>query len=673
MTPKSATFFGAFLVAATLVLPASISGLKAAERRASIDHAIDLRLDPESRNVTVSDVITVTGRKEIRFRLAPWLTVKRLLLDGRALPVPAAANMWQTSLPDRGRHQIELQFQGKVAALQRGGRGGLAQSAALGPDGGYLFESAGWIPLTGDERVSYRLRVEVPVSHRAVATGRLSDEKISKTTYSARFSADNTLDLPALFIGPYVVQERQSDDIRLRTYFHRDVARLSEIYLSDSARYLKRYQALIGPYPYRDFHVISAPVPVGLGFPNLTYIGRRILPLPFIRARSLAHEVLHNWWGNGVTIDYGTGNWAEGLTTYMADYALAAEKDPEQGRQMRLGWLRDYAALPADRDVPVTHFTSKHSAAAQVIGYNKVAFIFHMLKGELGDEAFSSSLRRFWQDQRNRKAGWKDLRRAFEAASGQDLGWFFNQWLDRAGAPRLQLSNVSRSPRKGGEGFRLRFTLRQDQPSYRLTVPVRIETLSGIRRERVAVKGGETRHSLTLASEPTALHIDPAQDVFRRLLPGEAPPILRDVTLASNTTTIIAAWEADLNRLARQLAGRLLDTRVRIKDAAAELTATPLLIIGATQEVEAVLARHGLDGIPASLAGRGTARVWTGYWRGELPFLAVAADNIQALGALLRPLPHYGSRSYLVFDGRRAIDKGIWQATRSPLSHRFNR
>jgi aminopeptidase N len=665
--------FGAFFVAASLVLPASIAGLKATEPPAPINHAVDVRLDPESRKITVSDVITVTDKLEIQFRLAPWLTVKRLLLDGRALPVPASANMWRTNLPDKGRHQINLLFQGTVPALKPGRHGGLGQSAAFSPDGGYLFESAGWVPLTGDERVSYRLRVEVPASHRAVATGRLSDEKIGKTTYSARFSAENSLDLPALFVGPYVVQERQSDGLRLRTYFHRDVAGLSEIYLNDSARYLKRYQALVGPYAYRDFHVISAPVPVGLGFPNLTYIGRRILPLPFIRARSLAHEVLHNWWGNGVTIDYRTGNWAEGLTTYMADYALAAEKDPEQGREIRLGWLRDYAALPVDRDVPVTRFTSKHSAAAQVIGYNKVAFIFHMLRNELGEAAFTASLRRFWEQQRNTKAGWKDLRRAFETASGQDLGWFFNQWLGRPGAPRLRLSGVGRSPQKNGDGYRVHFTISQDQPSFRLTVPVLVETKTGIRRERVALTRGETKLSLTLASQPTALHIDPTQDVFRRLLPGEAPPILRDVTLALKTTTIVAAADPAINRLARQLAGRLLDTRVQLKDMAAELKATPLLIIGTTQEVKAVLARHGLAGIPVKLAGRGTARVWTAYWRGDLPLLAVAADNIQALGALLRPLPHYSSRSYLVFDGRRAIEKGVWSATRSPLSHRFNR
>jgi len=141
-----------------------------------------------------------------------------------------------------------------------------------------------------------------------VATGRLGDEEVGVTTYSATFAADYPAALPALFVGPYVVRERQHDNIRIRTYFHRDLTGLAEIYLSDSARYLTRYQTGIGPYPHADFHVISAPVPVGLECSNLAYIGRRILPLPFIRAQSLAHEVLHNWWGNGVTLDYRNGN-----------------------------------------------------------------------------------------------------------------------------------------------------------------------------------------------------------------------------------------------------------------------------------------------------------------------------------------------------------------------------
>ena len=59
-----------------------------------------------------------------------------------------------------------------------------------------------------------------------------------------------------------------------------------------------------------------------------------MLRLPFIRASSLGHEVLHNWWGNGVLVDYARGNWSEGLTTFMADYAYKSEESAAAAREM---------------------------------------------------------------------------------------------------------------------------------------------------------------------------------------------------------------------------------------------------------------------------------------------------------------------------------------------------
>ena len=286
---------GALCLAAALVVAGFTHGPRADEPEAPIHHDADVRIDPESRRLSVVDVITLSGRKEFRFHLAPWLEIESMLLDGRAVAVPARADAWRTTLPDEGTHRIELRMRGTLPPLRSGRGPDMDKPAGLGPAGGYLFEGAGWIPVTGEERISYRLRVEVPAPYRAVATGRLEDEEIGGTVYRATFAADYPADPPALFIGPYEVRERQQDKIRIRTYFHHGLADLASVYLRDSARYLVRYQTRIGPYPYRDFHVISAPIPVGLGFPNLIYIGRRVLPLPFVRARSLAHEVLHNW------------------------------------------------------------------------------------------------------------------------------------------------------------------------------------------------------------------------------------------------------------------------------------------------------------------------------------------------------------------------------------------
>jgi len=164
-----------------------------------------------------------------------------------------------------------------------------------------------------------------------------------------------------------------------------------------------------------------------------------------------------------------------------------------------------------------------------------------------------------------------------------------------------------------------------------------------------------------------ALHLDHAHDLCRRLLPGEMPLILRDVTLGSNAVTVIAAGDLDMNKVTRQLAKRLLDTPMRLQSAGLTmLEAAPLLIIGAPREIETFLARHGLVGIPDQLSGRGTSRVWMAHGRNDHPLLVVADDNGQALQDLLRPLPHYGSRSYLVFtDGARST-KGSGRPPAAP-------
>ncbi len=656
--------------AALLAVLAIAPGHAAGDAEPPIHHAIEARLNPDSGALEVTDVVTVRGRAALEFQLAPWMEIEAVTVDGGAADAAGHGGAWRIVLPDKEAHRVALQLRGTVPPMPQEGRRGMTPSAASGPEGSYLSGYAGWIPVTDDDWTAYRLAVEVPAAHRAVATGRLEEETLGKTTNRAVFAADYPAEPPSLFAGPYTVEERHEDGIRLRTYFHAELAALSDAYLRDSARYLRRYAEEIGPYPFPDFHVISSPLPVGLGFPNLTYVGRMVLPLPFMRGRSLAHEVLHNWWGNGVAIDYGTGNWAEGLTTYMADYALAAAEGAGQAREMRLAWLRDYAALPADRDVPVTAFAGKRHDADQVVGYNKVAFVFHMLRRELGDAAFAEGLRRFWREQRFRIAGWADLRTAFEAASGRDLGWFFEQWLERAGAPRLSLGEVRGSDE--GDDHRVAFTLRQDAPAYRFGVPVVIETESGPVRRPIILSKTEMTASVKVPNRPIAVHVDPDNELFRRLLPGEAPPILRDVTLAADAKVVLAVDEADAEFAARRLAAALIAGIWSGDNMISEMgLAGPWLIIGITSQVESFLRKTAIEGVPDSLAGRGSARVWTARRKNGEPLLVVAADDVAALEALLRPLPHYGGKSYLVFEGRRAVDTGVWPVSDSPLSRRI--
>ncbi|MGQ9369918.1 M1 family metallopeptidase [Azospirillum sp. ST 5-10] len=628
--------------------------LAAPVRAADLHHELDVTLDPAAGRLAVRDRIVAPPGRQL-FLLAADLRVSEATAGGEPVPFERSGEALALEVPDDGR-PVTVRYEGTLPGFAAERAGALR----AGEEGAFL--SGGWLPTLPGLTPTWRLSVRVPAPYVAVATGRLVEEEREGGAYRAVFAEDRTVEEPSLFAGPWLVEERMHGPLRLRTYFHPEQAELSAAFLDQTAATIDRYAERIGPYPFAGFAVLSAPMPVGYGFPGLTYIGRRVLPLPFVRGQSLDHEILHNWWGNGVRVA-GDGNWAEGLTTYMADHAAAAANGADA--TLRLEWLRDYAALPEARDAPLTAFRAKVHDASQVVGYGKAAFLFHMLRHEIGDDAFTTGLRRFWDENRYTAAGWADLRRAFEAAAGRGLGGFFEQWLERTGAPALQLVDA-----QAGDGT-VTVTLRQHTPVYALSVPVLVETDAGPERHAVRLDGRETTAVLPVTGTPRAVVVDPAADLFRRLAPGETPPILRDVTLDPTTNVVVAA-SGEAAEAARALAGLLMDGQPRFVAPGRVDPARPLAVIGTTAEVEPLLQAFRLGPVPDAVAGRGTARVWSLRTPEGREALVVAGADAAALRALQRPLPHYGRQSWLVFDGAKAAGRGVWPPGASALRHTFD-
>lgn len=657
-----------FLVLAVVWLAASETF---AETTPPVDYDIRLTVDPDSAAITVDSRIIVSGRRTIAMSAAPWLRLGDITIDDKSAKTARTDKGVTLTLPTEGRHVIALTGRGTIPGPETA-QGRPGSSPVASTDGVYLPAWSGWMPQLRGTAATYALTITTPAAYRAAATGSLNSEKLGPQENVARFEIKQGVEPPTVFAGPYEVAEKRSGSLRLRTYFHRAAASLSEGYLNAAERFIRMYEKEIGPYPFTDFHMVSAPLPVGLGFPSATYVDKRILRLPFMRGRSLAHEVLHNWWGNGVLTDYRTGNWSEGLTTYMADHALAANRSPKAGTEMRLGWLRDYAALPASRDIPVNRFVSKRHDAAQVVGYGKAAFIFHMLKHEVGADRFTAAIQRFWREKKFKLASWEDIRTVFEAETGEDLGWFFDQWVTRRGAPELSLglSAVMSSESKHG----LTLALKQTAPAYRLKVPVLVETASGPQRFDIRLDGISKTEVLELNAKPKSLRIDPDHTLFRKLLPGEAPPILRDVLLDKSAKTLVLHDDPESRQVATDLAARMFRAQPDMIDADKIRAAgdVPLLVLGTKAQIDRFIVKSRTSRRPAELSSDGTGRAWTARRRANgKAVLFVETDTAEALRALMRPLPHYRSKSFIIFEGRRAIENGVWTPTGGPLIFNF--
>jgi hypothetical protein len=623
---------------------------------------LDMRLDTAKGTLDAEATFTIKA-DSLDFRLVPTLKVMGLTLDGRKQPLPPQdGEPVHLALSGTGSHTLWLTYQGTLGPLQDRDQNGVLAHLPPMVDarGSFLPAGSGWYPDPGVP-FSYHVRLHLPPGQKGLVAGTLVQES-DRNGYQADYVFAHPAEGIDLMAGPYKVTEKLISrpghtPLRLRTWFYADMADLAPGYLNDSARYIDRYSKLIGPYPFDAFSVVASPLPTGFGMPGLTYLGREVLRLPFIRATSLGHEILHNWWGNGVIPDWTTGNWSEGLTTFMADYAYQEDQSEDAAREARLTWLRDLAAVPESADTPLAAFTARHHGISSIVGYDKAAMVFFMLRDEIGADAFAKGLRLFWQRYRFQRASWSDLEKTFAEVAGRDLGTFFRQWVQRAGAPRLKLSDARWT--RGN----LTLTVVQDGPTYRLRVPLRLLVYP----DQAEIRWVDVNQSITHLSLPApklvqAVELDPDYRLWRRVEPDHFPPILREVFVAPKVGLLTAG--DDMAEAAKALAERLLDARPEPLQANASGLpgSDPVLIVGQTDRVSDLLTKLGLPPPPPQLAGKGSARVWVARDESGRPYAVIAAQAADALKALQRPLPHYGRQSWLVFDAAQVTDKGIWSA-----------
>lgn len=645
----------------------------------SLTHDMDIVLQPSSGRLIVTDRIGFAKlHQNQQFRLNAGFSVSSNKGRLERLDDDPLHPLYQLSL-EQPANEVVLSYEGKPVFASHHGHGGMPQGN-VSANGVYLDGNAAWYPVTGETIGSAHLQVEVPTGWQALSTGRREMQN-----GTVRWISDRPQDDLYLLAGPYIRHVRHSGDIDLSVWLLQDDPVLAERYLSLMGDYIGHYSKLIGPYPYAKFAVVENRWPTGLGMPSFTLLGSQVLRLPFIPYTSLPHEILHNWWGNGVWVDYSKGNWSEGLTAYLADHWMKERQG--KGAQYRLKALQRYSNYAArGRDMPLLDFVSRHDEASQSVGYSKSLMYFHMLRRALGDAAFDAGLRRLWQQYRFRRIGFEQAVRAI-IGERQDLLARFLPLLASKGAPRLQLQDVQLKTQKGGR--RLGFSLAQDGSRlFDLDVPVVVQMQDGTSRRVLEYLGRRRQHfELSLKQVPKRLAVDPDYDVLRYLDPSEQPPSLSQL-FGGDTWLIIPRYAPARVRAAwRELAQAWQQRYPKLQIITDEqryglLKGGNRIVLGwdnrlfddrlrtAFSEGEQRLTRDGLQ-IGAEVYPKGdyaVVLVTTDVKGISTGF--IGAGSVQQIEALARKLPHYGSYGALVFDGASARNryKVVPRNPHSPLT-----
>jgi len=675
---------------------------------ARVRHALDLRVDPRRGWLEAKDLLSVPATAVADGGLEFLLhgSLKLVASEPRATELSAEASAsarffgpgetnalyaggrlkrYRVALPAAGG-AVRLAYEGRVhfglsSQKEEYTRGFRETEGMLSTDGLYLAGGSFWYPRLDGGLVEFELQAAQPAGWHLVAPGSGSSRGPDGR---ARWSSQGPVDEIALVGGPLTVYRERAGAVETLAYLRAPDDGLAAKYLEATARYLEMYRGLVGPYPYSKFALVENFWETGYGMPSYTLLGPQIIRFPFILTSSYPHEILHNWWGNSVFVDYAGGNWSEGLTAYMADYLI----QEQQGRaaDYRRDTLAKYASYVKDgRDFPLAGFRSRESAATEAVGYGKTLMVFHMLRQRLGDDGFRSWAARFYRENRGRQASWADVRKSMEAVSKQDLGRIFDDHVARAGAAALRVSATA-APRPGG-GYEVTGTLEQTQPGapLALDVPLVLQTAGAPVRTTLRLDAAQAQIRLASDAAPLALHVDPGFDVFRLLDPRETPPSIGRIfgepkVLAVLPSQASAAEQSAYRALVEGWRSDSHAVEVRVDAELAELPGdraawvlgrenafARLFASGSGWELGA--GRLAAGGESVRLADHAAVVVRRHPANAGKAVGFIAADRLAALPGLGRKLPHYGKYSYLAFAGEEPVNdlKGQSSAADSPL------
>jgi aminopeptidase N len=718
-------FVGKFAVQSSLpvvLLAVLVPGVgRASDQAHIVQHELAVELSPDAHRLLAHDRVTVElpgTATTVTFTLAPALRVESVVLQeahsgtghpaqsDKILPftverhAEAATQRIVVTLPPRreGRATLAWTYQGAIDDPPKEPRHlrfvtPSETAGHIGPEGVYLSSESHWYPDIEGSLSGYQITAKVPEGWTVVTQGAKIRETTGEGTTSSTWVVRDRSEALTLVANKFVVKTREwkgpsGQRVELATYFFPDNIALADEYLDATAKYLDAYVSMLGEYPFEKFAVVENFFASGLGMPSFTLLGSGSIKRRYVQPYALGHEIVHSWIGNSVFNRAGRGNWVEGLTTYLANYYWHEwTGDAAQAREQRRLMIQGYSLYVApDQDYPVAQFQRKSDETDNAIGYQKAAFVVHLLRREIGDAAFWGALKTFVARFRNRFADWGDLEATFSKESGRDLRWFFEQWVEQPGAPALSLGEVraDRTPDAGGRDvWRLAVQVRQTGKPFRATVPVQITMSDAIETRWIPISRPAETAELVLSHRPLLVRLDPDLTVFRRLERTQLPPMLNGY-VTDRRRTVVSAFSDPTSplqqvvaRIADQEAGRPEDrktTRVGAPD-----TVPPE---GSVLVLTDPAGRSAVGGLIGESCGDRVALEETGVridgQAYEGPALAVLFScqraNVpggvvtvlygvtpSAVAKVSRLLFYYGWQSYVIFRDGAVEKRGLWE------------
>jgi len=383
-----------------------------------------------------------------------------------------------------------------------------------------------WIPALDhpSAKATITFNITAPAREEVVANGRL-DHVETSANGQRTWTFSEGVPIPPycmiIGVGQFArLEPTQKAVTPLSYYVARSESQLAQKGFAPAIPSLQFFTQTVGPYPYEKLALIVGATRFG-GMENSSAIVftnnlfnrassarmSAIYGIPAGNVSLIAHEIAHQWFGDSVTESTWSDLWlSEGFATYFAGLFLQRFEGEEAFQvYMKDAGARVFA-YEKERLTPIfDRDTENLLDLLNANSYQKGAWVLHMLRSSLGDDAFFQGIRNYYEAHKHSTASTEHLRVALEQASGKNLRAFFARWVYESGHPQYELTWEWVRQKE------LRLMLRQLQPgnAFLDPLPVKISTAGGSKEILLQPTGKHLIKTIRLTGKPTRIEIDP--------------------------------------------------------------------------------------------------------------------------------------------------------------------
>src|SRR5271156_939727 len=498
------------------------------------DYQIEAELTPHLHQISARAKVKFTALQDLNtaiFELHNGLRVTRVL-DEHNQPLSAERitqdSTVRVSLPaglSKGASTtLTFEYEGEIESADDSPVPGL-KLAYIGDDTSYLLYAGRWFPVSGYglNRFTSKISINVPAHMLVIGSGKVTvaDNPPSKKPNSNGLPTktftfvDDKPSFPGTIVAG-IFQEYKSDEagMDLHVFFKPDHQKLAPEYTTTAVQEFTYFITLYGTPLSQRLNVVELPndtVPyawapeiAGLAGPSIT---------EKTNYRLLANAIAHQWWGVSVSPATKDDWWlVDGFSRYSeamyVESAAGTAGLEEAVKDMSVGALA-YDTVPLSSASKLDPFSTEF----QSLVTDKGAMILHMLRWVLGEDKYNKTMREFASKYSGKSASMDDFKAIAEKNYGDQLTWFFSQWLDSTGAPEFKVKYTTY--RLGSnKGFRVTGEIAQDLDLFRMPVDLRIDTDGKTEDKKIEVVGTNSAFSVETFGRPRRIAVDPDHHVL---------------------------------------------------------------------------------------------------------------------------------------------------------------